>query len=34
MNAQKTDSAPTQEFAVIGTRPPRYDAADKATGRE
>ena len=33
MNAQKADSAPAQAFAVIGTRPPRYDAADKATGR-
>jgi CO/xanthine dehydrogenase Mo-binding subunit len=24
---------PTAQFRVIGTRPPRYDAADKATGR-
>jgi len=26
-------SAKHPEYAVIGTRPPRYDAADKATGR-
>ena len=23
----------TKEYAVIGTRPPRYDAVDKTTGR-
>ena len=28
---KKTD--PTQPYTIIGTRPPRYDAADKATGR-
>jgi xanthine dehydrogenase molybdenum-binding subunit len=33
MTTRKVDSAPAQAFAVIGTRPPRYDAADKATGR-
>jgi xanthine dehydrogenase molybdenum-binding subunit len=27
------ETAPTAEFSVIGTRPARYDAADKATGR-
>jgi xanthine dehydrogenase molybdenum-binding subunit len=33
MSTQRADLVPTQTFAVIGTRPPRYDAADKATGR-
>jgi xanthine dehydrogenase molybdenum-binding subunit len=26
-------TTPTKEYAVIGTRPPRYDAVDKVTGR-
>jgi xanthine dehydrogenase molybdenum-binding subunit len=36
MSTRKADSAQTQAtqaFAVVGTRPPRYDAVDKATGR-
>jgi xanthine dehydrogenase molybdenum-binding subunit len=27
------ETTPAAQFTVIGTRPPRYDAADKATGR-
>lgn len=28
-----TDTSPTEEYRVIGTRPPRKDGADKLTGR-
>ena len=29
----RNETTPTAQFSAIGTRPPRYDAADKATGR-
>ena len=33
MSAHETSPAPTEKYAVIGTRPPRVDAVDKVTGR-
>jgi len=29
----RNETTPSAQFSVIGTRPPRYDAADKVTGR-
>ena len=31
--SQEVTAVPPSEYAVIGTRPPRYDGADKVTGR-
>lgn len=33
MRPQKANRASSNEYLVIGTRPPRYDAVDKVTGR-
>jgi len=33
MSAHETSPAPTEEYAVIGTRPPRVDAVEKVTGQ-